>query len=155
MGRRRRRLTWLLPALLCLGIGCDRVGAAAERWLEETVKLTPVPEDRLASVGTWEGDGMTLVIGAEGSLAYHRADDGGTRSLEAPLVRFEGDDIVAGFAGIESRFEVEEPPHEGADGWEMTVDGVRLRRVSTAGPERAPPRPEAPGTRESEEGVAI
>jgi len=155
MNRRRRTLGWLLLALLLLGIGCDRVGAAAERWLEETVKLTPVPEDRLAYVGTWEGDGMTLVIGAEGSLAYHRADDGGTRSLEAPLVRFEGDDIVAGFAGIESRFEVDEPPHESEHGWEMTVDGVPLRRVSTAGPERAPPRHETPGSRESGEAVAI
>jgi hypothetical protein len=155
MSRRRRTLGWLLPALLLLGIGCDRVGEAAEGWLEEMAKLTPVPEERLAYVGTWEGDGMTLVIGAEGSLAYHRADDGGTRSLEAPLIRFEGDDIVAGFAGIESRFEVEEPPHEGDDGWEMTVDGVRLRRVSTAGPERAPPRPDDPGSRESGEAVAI
>ena len=82
MHRRRRTLGWLLPALLLLGIGCERVGEAAEGWLEEMVKLTPIPEDRLAYVGSWEGDGMTLVIGAEGSLAYHRADDGGTRCFD-------------------------------------------------------------------------
>jgi hypothetical protein len=145
-----------MVALLAFTVGCERVGEAAVGWLEEMAKLTPVPEERLDYVGIWEGDGMTLAVAAEGTVHYLRSDDDGTRRLEAPLVRFEGDDIVAGFAGIESRFAVEVPPHEGEDGWEMTVDGVRLVRVSRdTGPDRSPPRHDAPGAGDDEEGVAI
>ena len=90
----------------------------------------PLPEDRLDYVGEWRSKEMGLLILADGSVSYKRLKGGATTSVSGPLKRFEGDDFVVGVLFMTTTFDVTEPPHEIGGAWTMTVDGVRLTRVS-------------------------
>ena len=90
----------------------------------------PLPEDRLDYVGEWRSNEMGLLILADGSVSYKRLKGGATTSVSGPLKRFEGDDFVVGVLFMTTTFDVTEPPHEIGGAWKMTVDGVRLTRVS-------------------------
>ena len=90
----------------------------------------PLPEDRLDYVGEWSSKEMGLLILADGSVSYKRLEGGATTSVSGPLKRFEGDDFVVGVFFMTTTFDVTEPPHEIGGAWTMTVDGVRLTRVS-------------------------
>ncbi len=90
----------------------------------------PLPEDRLDYVGEWRSNEMGLLILADGSVSYKRLKGGATTSVSGPLKRFEGDDFVVGVLFMTTTFDVTEAPHEIGGAWKMTVDGVRLTRVS-------------------------
>ena len=90
----------------------------------------PLPEDRLDYVGEWRSKEMGLLILADGSVSYKRLKGGATTSVSGPLKRFEGDDFVVGVLFMTTTFDVTEAPHEIGGAWTMTVDGVRLTRVS-------------------------
>jgi hypothetical protein len=89
---------------------------------------SPIPADRVAYVGEWEGTGMTLEIDQGGQVYYKRVGNGSSRSVDMPLVRFEGANFVVGFGPFDTTFVVSVPPHESSGAWLMTVDGVELRR---------------------------
>ena len=88
----------------------------------------PIPADRAAYVGEWEGTGMTLEIDQGGQVYYKRVESGSSRSIDMPLVRFEGANFVVGFGPFTTTFVVSIPPHESNGAWLMTVDGVQLMR---------------------------
>ena len=90
----------------------------------------PLPEDRLHYVGEWQSKEMGLLILADGTVAYKRLKGGGSTSINAPLKEFVGDDFTVGILFMTTTFDVTEPPHEVDGVWQMTVDGVRLTRVS-------------------------
>ena len=93
----------------------------------------PVPADRADYVGEWEGKGMTLEIDQGGQVYCKRVEGGSSRSIDMPLVRFEGTDFVVGFGPFTTTFVVSVPPHESNGAWLMTVDGVQLRRHAGTG----------------------
>ena len=93
----------------------------------------PLPENRLDYVGQWRSKEMSLLILADGTVAYERLKSGGTTSINGPMQGFEGDDFIVGLLFLTTRFEVSEPPHEVEGDWTMVVDGVRLWSV----PEKA------------------
>ncbi|WP_242108210.1 hypothetical protein [Luteimonas aquatica] len=92
----------------------------------------PLPAERQDYVGIWTGlrgaEEMTLAIDAGGMVSYKRERPGMSKSLNAPLKTFEGDDFVVGLGPMTTRFKVSQPPRQGAQGWTMVVDGVELRR---------------------------
>ena len=88
----------------------------------------PLPADRAAYIGEWEGTGMVLEINQGGQVYYKRVGGGSSRSIDMPLVRFEGANFVVGFGPFTTTFVVSVPPHESNGAWLMTVDGVQLRR---------------------------
>lgn len=101
-----------LFSVLALG-GCD-------------VEAKPLPEGKKDYAGSWGGQGMKLIIGADGRIDYER--DG--TSVRGPIQKFEGDDFTVGAFGLSTTFDVEEAPHEMDNGiWRMKVDGVDLVRV--------------------------
>ncbi|AQS39850.1 hypothetical protein Sps_04767 [Shewanella psychrophila] len=90
----------------------------------------PLPEDKLSYVGEWQSKEMGLLILADGTVAYKRLKGGATTSVNGPLKEFVGDDFVVGFLFMATTFVVSESPHEVDGVWLMTVDGVKLIRVS-------------------------
>lgn len=89
----------------------------------------PVPADRQDYVGTWESATMSLRIGADGRIAYrHKPTPNTSKSIEAPIKAFEGNDLVVGVGPLTTRFVVSLPPHEEDGVWKMTVDGELLTR---------------------------
>jgi len=89
----------------------------------------PVPDDKAAYVGEWRAKEMSLLLTKDGSVKYKRINGGVTKSIDAGLRRFEGDNFVVGIPYITTTFEVSKPPHQEAGAWKMTVDGVELTRV--------------------------
>ena len=91
----------------------------------------PLPPDKHSYAGDWAGGAISLRITQGGRVEYYREEGSTNVSIEAPIERFEGDDFVVGFLGIETTFVVSEPPHEEGGVWYMTVDGVPLQRVGS------------------------
>jgi hypothetical protein len=90
--------------------------------------LVEIPSDKVDYVGKWEGPGVTLVISADGGLAYEYLDTGSKICLVTPLVGFEDNsfDVVAWFVS----FDVTVPPHQENDTWKMVMNGVELTKTA-------------------------
>lgn len=88
----------------------------------------PVPNDKAAYVGQWKSQTMSLQLTQDGSIRYKRVRGNTTTSINGPLRRFEGDNLVVGLPFISSTFEVSKPPYQEAGTWKMVVDGVELTR---------------------------
>jgi hypothetical protein len=108
----RARLVGLGPVLVASLLACGK----------------PIPREKSAYVGTWSGDGMALSISRDGLVAYSRNEAGLTKSLNAPLQAFQGDDFVVGVGPLSTTFVVSSAPRQEAGSWTMTVDGVELTR---------------------------
>ncbi|WP_444994519.1 hypothetical protein [Aliikangiella sp. IMCC44359] len=89
----------------------------------------PLPQERLNYVGNWQSPEMSLLILADGTVAYKRLKSGGSVSVNGPLKEFAGNDFNVGILFMSTTFNVSEPPHEVNGVWQMTVDGVKLTRV--------------------------
>ncbi len=70
------------------------------------------------------------MILADGTVAYQRLTDGGSTSINGPIKEFVGDDFTVGILFMTTTFDVTEPPHMIDGVWQMTVDGVKLTKVS-------------------------
>jgi hypothetical protein len=86
----------------------------------------PAPAVPPAYVGDWQGTNMRLQIGADGNVVYERKESGKSVSVNAPIKRFEGDNIVVGMGPITTTFVVSRTPQNVDGVWKMTVDGVEL-----------------------------
>jgi hypothetical protein len=93
----------------------------------------PVPADKAAYVGDWQGKNMRLHIFQNGQIDYNREQPGKHINVNIELVRFDGDNFDAGanlgFVNASSTFVVNKPPHKESGKWKMTVDGVELTKV--------------------------
>ncbi len=90
----------------------------------------PVPADKMDYVGEWRAPGMYLLIMADGSVKYKRIKKGFTKSIEAPLKRFNGDDFIVGIGSFKTTFRVDKRPYRDNGRWKMVVDSVTLIRVN-------------------------
>ena len=88
----------------------------------------PVPDDKAAYVGEWQSSTMSLVIPQSGNVHYKRVSGSTTTSVDAPLRRFEGDNLVVGLPFLSTTFAVSKPPFQESGSWKMVVDGVVLTR---------------------------
>ena len=88
----------------------------------------PVPADKAAYVGEWQEPSMYLLITQDGSVRYKRLQAGASKSIDAPLKGFVGDNFTVGVGPMTTTFVVSKPPHLDGDKWRMTVDGVELTK---------------------------
>ena len=88
----------------------------------------PIPVDKLSYAGEWESKEMYLLILPDGTVSYQRLKNGGTTSINAPLIEFVGEDFVVGLAFLTTTFDVTEAPHQVEGKWVMVVDGVKLTK---------------------------
>ena len=93
-----------------------------------TACAKPVPPDKRDYVGDWRATDMSLLITAEGNLKYQRRKGSATTSIEGPIQRFEGNNILVGIGPLSTTFVVSATPEERNEVWRMTVDGVELKR---------------------------
>lgn len=89
----------------------------------------PVPPEKAAYVGYWQGPGMALQITQEGQVRYKRVQGTQTTSIDAPLQGFAGDNFDVGVGSLVTTFVVSTPPHEVNGQQRMVVDGVELTRT--------------------------
>jgi hypothetical protein len=101
----------------------------------------PLPADKSSYAGEWKGGPISLVITPDGRVMYAFKEGSLSKSLEAPVKEFRGDNFIVGVGFMSTEFVVSAPPHEDAGVWKMTVDGVELTRVSPDAP-----RTESPGS---------
>ena len=88
----------------------------------------PVPVDKREYVGHWQGEGVLLVIQANGHADYARARDRRRTSLEGPAHSFTTQGFKIGIGPLSASFRVQSPPRQRDGSWRMTVDGVELTR---------------------------
>ena len=89
----------------------------------------PVPADKLAYVGDWQGKDMRIQMGKDGKIKYKRDRPGKKMDLSVDLQGFDGDNFDIGWGFVRSTFVVSKPPHRVGAKWKMTVDGVELTRA--------------------------
>ncbi len=88
----------------------------------------PVPPEKAAYVGEWNSLAMSLLITQDGSVAYRRVEGGTSKSIDAPLKAFEGDNFVVGIGPTSTTFIVSVAPHFDGNAWKMNVDGIELTK---------------------------
>lgn len=88
----------------------------------------PVPADKMAYVGSWQGKDMQLALSKDGKVKYKRDQPGKKLDLSLDLLGFKGNNFDVGFSLVRSTFVVSKPPHREGGKWKMTVDGVELTR---------------------------
>ena len=88
----------------------------------------PLPEDKLDYAGQWYGNGVSLVILQEGTIAYERKEGNRSTTINAPIKGFNGDDFTVGIGFFTTDFKVSEAPHQVEGQWQMVVDDTRLVR---------------------------
>ncbi|MSP60705.1 MAG: hypothetical protein EXR72_10260 [Myxococcales bacterium] len=92
-------------------------------------KGAPVPADKSAYVGNWKGVGIDLTVTADGGLSYKKVSGGGTKSLNAPIKEWTGNDFSAGFGPLTTTFKVDKVPWQEGGQWKMVVDGNELVKL--------------------------
>lgn len=90
----------------------------------------PVPVDKRDYIGHWQGEGVLLVIRADGHADYARVRDSRRTSIEGPAHSFTTKGFKIGIGPLSVSFRVQSPPKEVDGTWRMTVDGVVLTRVN-------------------------
>lgn len=108
-----------IPSILVLAAGLI---ASAAAWAD------PVPADKLAYVGSWQGKDMQLSLSKEGKVKYKRKQPGKNLDLSLDLLGFNGNNFDVGVSFMRSTFVVSKPPQRESGKWKMTVDGVELTR---------------------------
>jgi hypothetical protein len=101
----------------------------------------PVPRDFGEYVGHWRGDGVRLVITADGTGDYEQVNASGRFSVRGPVHGFVADGFRIGIGPLSVGFEVQQRPHLRDGRWRMKIDGRELTRVDILpipGPEPAP-----------------
>jgi hypothetical protein len=88
----------------------------------------PLPPDRAHYAGDWRGNGVSLLITADGHVVYQRQEGGSSVSIDAPIKGFDGDDFEVGIGPMVTRFDVGQPPTQKDGQWSMEVDGRILWR---------------------------
>jgi hypothetical protein len=89
----------------------------------------PLPPDKVNYAGNWQEKSIHLIISREGKVNYQRRQGSGTASVNAPILRFEGNDFLVGIGPVHTTFVVQRPPYEEHGQWKMRVDGVELIRT--------------------------
>lgn len=89
----------------------------------------PVPADKMAYVGNWQGKDMQLSLSKEGKIQYKRGKPNSQVDLSIDLQGFNGDNFEAGVSFVTTTFVVSKPPRREGGKWKMTVDGVELTRA--------------------------
>ncbi len=81
-------------------------------------------------IGHWKSKkGSSITIDAEGDMKIDKDEDGDgmKESLQGPIVRFSGNDIVQKPL-ITITTHVKEAPHKNGDHWEMIADDIHFSR---------------------------
>jgi hypothetical protein len=89
----------------------------------------PVPVDKADYIGHWRGEGVLLVIRADGHADYEKVQGQRRTSIKGPAHTFSTDGFRIGIGPLSARFSVQSPPRLEDGTWRMTVDGVELTRA--------------------------
>ena len=92
-------------------------------------KGQPVPENKKSYVGTWVGDGITLIISSDGGLSYQKVRSAGRTSVHGPIQEFAEREIRAGVWIFSAKFRIDQEPALVDGKWMMEVDGEKLTKL--------------------------
>ncbi len=90
----------------------------------------PVPPEKSSYVGEWQSPTVSLLITQDGGVVYKRFQGDVSKSIDAPLKGFIGNDFEVGVGPITTTFVVSVAPHQEDGVWKMTVDGVEITKAN-------------------------
>ena len=88
----------------------------------------PLPVDKQDYIGHWQGEGVRLVIRADGQASYEKVKESRRTSISGPAHSFTTKGFKIGIGPLSASFRVASPPTQTQGVWRMTVDGVELTR---------------------------
>ena len=88
----------------------------------------PLPPDKMAYAGQWQGSGMWLLITQGGRVEYERTNGNAKTAVSGPIQKFEGNNFSVGVGFLSTTFVVSKPPYRDRGVWKMVVDEVELTR---------------------------
>ena len=103
--------------------------------------LDAIPSDKESYIGQWESNSsntkVKLIIKEDASVIYTKSsnstNEGATfqnnTSINSKIEKFDGDDFIVTLIITDTRFVVSSPPKKIGNNWEMTVDGIELKRA--------------------------
>ncbi|KFN50347.1 hypothetical protein P873_06645 [Arenimonas composti TR7-09 = DSM 18010] len=89
----------------------------------------PVPGDYADYIGHWRGDGVRLVITADGRGDFERVRGQQRQTVVGPVRGFDATGFEIGHPGLATRFAVTRPPELRDGRWRMVIDDFELSRV--------------------------
>lgn len=89
----------------------------------------PLPVDKRDYIGHWQGEGVRLVLQANGQASYERIKDRRRTTVNGPAHSFSTAGFKIGLGPLSAHFKVQSPPAQVDGEWRMTVDGNVLTRV--------------------------
>jgi hypothetical protein len=97
-------------------------------------KPEPLPADKQYYIGNWQGETVRLSISPNGDVDYKQTIIDGSntrnRSVTGPIKTFNGDSFNVGVLGMNTAFNVQQPPQQKGSKWTMVLDGEELQRTS-------------------------
>ena len=94
--------------------------------------VQPVPMDQRDFIGHWRGDGVLLVIQADGHASYAKVDGRRRTNINGPAHSFSTTGFKIGIGPLSAHFKLQSPPTQADGVWRMTMDGAVLTRVDVA-----------------------
>jgi hypothetical protein len=110
----------------------------------------PIPEDKRALVGDWEGHGINLTITEGGQITFKKQSGSFSKSISGFFTGFEGNDLKVNAFITTLTIHIQEPPHQDRGVWVMTVEGDKVLKKPSA-----PAAPDVPGGRRERITAAI
>jgi hypothetical protein len=89
----------------------------------------PLPTNKKIYEGEWRSKHVLLVITAGGEVSYTFQKGSMSKSINAPIKEFIGDDFVVGIGPLSTTFDVSRAPYQEDGEWKMIVDGHELIRA--------------------------
>lgn len=97
--------------------------------LRDSFKPQPLPEDKRAFAGEWEGeDGTRMIIQMDGTGTYHSVNI----KIQGGLVNFDPgkNTVTIGFGPVNKTMSIDEPPGPIHGGMQMKLGGTIFRRLT-------------------------
>lgn len=90
----------------------------------------PLPADKAAYAGQWEGDGVRIQITADGRVSYDRKKGAGNEHIEGPIAGWGDGGFVVGVMTQKTSFDVSQAPRQENGSWTMVINGDTVYRTS-------------------------
>ena len=87
---------------------------------------TPIPVEREAFIGAWDGPGLLLVITPDGWMHYARVKPRSTSTYRGPVRELTDDAIVGSAFLFRVRLPVAAGPYYDGVRWRMEIDGIAM-----------------------------
>ncbi|OCG31203.1 hypothetical protein A9G34_09260 [Gilliamella sp. Choc4-2] len=84
--------------------------------------LKAIPSEKKSYIGTWQGEYMAITITSDAKINYKYKKDTVSKTIQAPIFEFIGNDFKVSVSGLNTVFVVSKVPYFEDGVWKMVID---------------------------------